>query len=156
MPTFSCPVSGCGFVTEDVSRGHRHAADSRWSRTSSNNDYTCKGPSHRAPIDSGVEPVVWNNFLRRWELFRAGSEIDDDAAPLQFFECVSERLGDMVLKADPAIVSRSLDVVITTVRRFAVVPVAISVMRAELLQLQQAPDEQFRAFSARVQGKAET
>ena len=161
MPTFSCPVSGCGFVTEDVSDAvaivmlQIHAGAVHHPTTTTR----VKAPRIERPhIDSGVEPVVWNNFLRRWELFRAGSEIDDDAAPLQFFERASERLGDMVLKADtgPAIVSRSLDVVITTVRRFAVVPVAISVMRAELLQLQQAPDEQFRAFSARVQGKAET
>jgi hypothetical protein len=62
----------------------------------------------------------------------------------------------MVLKANPAIVSRSFDEVFAAIRRLAVIPVAISVMRAELLQLCQAPDEQFRAFAARVQGKAET
>ena len=131
MATFSCPVSGCGFVTEDVSDAVAivmlpiHAGAVHHPTTTTR----LKAPRIERPhIDSGVEPVVWNNFLRRWELFRAGSEIDDDAAPLQFFECASERLGDMVLKADPAIVSRSLGVVVTTVRRFAVVPVAISVM----------------------------
>jgi len=96
MPIFSCPVSGCGFVTEDVSDAvaivmlQIHAGAVHHPTTTTR----VKAPRIERPhIHSGVESVVWNNFLRRWELFRAGSEIDDDAAPLQFFECASERLG---------------------------------------------------------------
>ena len=116
-----------------------------------------KGPRMERPrVDSNIEPVAWNNFIRRWEIFRTGSSISTNAAPLQLFECGSARLCDMVLKVDPEIATRDLATVRATMHRLAVVPVAISVMRAELLQLRQAPDEPFRSFTARVQGKAET
>ncbi|KAG1655444.1 hypothetical protein GQR58_024538 [Nymphon striatum] len=46
--------------------------------------------------------------------------------------------------------------ILTVMQSFAVIPVAKGVIRAELMQLQQAPDEQFRPFAARVMGKAET
>ena len=41
-------------------------------------------------------------------------------------------------------------------RPLAVIPVATGVLRTELLQLRQERDEPFRAFTARVRGKAET
>ena len=41
-------------------------------------------------------------------------------------------------------------------RSLAVIPVATCVLRTELLQLRQERDEAFRAFTARVRGKAET
>ena len=41
-------------------------------------------------------------------------------------------------------------------RSLAVIPVATCVLRTELLQLHQDRDETFRAFTARVRGKAET
>ena len=163
MPIFACPVTDCTFATEDINDAvavvmlQIHASAVHPPALARTPITRPKAPPMERPrIDCGVEPEAWNNFLRRWQLFRNGSDITDAAAPLQLFECASQRLGDMVLKADPAVVSRSLDEVLAAIRRLAVVPVAISVMRAELLQLRQAPDEQFRAFAARVQGKAET
>jgi len=41
-------------------------------------------------------------------------------------------------------------------RALAVIPVAASVLRTELLQLNQGRGEHFRSFAARVRGKAET
>ena len=41
-------------------------------------------------------------------------------------------------------------------RELAVIPVAIGVRRAELMDIRQSPDEPFRTFAAKVQGKAET
>lgn len=41
-------------------------------------------------------------------------------------------------------------------RSLAVIPVATSVLRTELLQLRQERNEPFRAFTVRVHGKAET
>ena len=38
----------------------------------------------------------------------------------------------------------------------AVIPVALGVVRSELLAMRQDPDEPFRTFAARVQEKAET
>ena len=104
----------------------------------------------------GIEEEVWNGFIRRWEAFKIGSGINDDTAPMQLFQCASDALGDLVLKAHPNIQTESIDIVKKTMRDLAVIPVAIGVRRAELMELRQSPDEQFRTFAARVQGKAET
>ena len=122
-------------------------------------------PRHTAPpqpkldrpkVDVGIEEEVWNSFIRRWEAFRVGSGITEDTAPMQLFQCASETLGDLLLKAHPNIQAESMEVVKKTMRELAVIPVAIGVRRAELIEMRQSPDEQFRTFAARVQGKAET
>ena len=41
-------------------------------------------------------------------------------------------------------------------RSLAVIPVALGVLRSELDAMIQDPDQTFRAFAAKVQGKAET
>ena len=41
-------------------------------------------------------------------------------------------------------------------RRLAVIPVATGVLRSDLMQIRQLRDEPFRAFAARVRGKADT
>ena len=110
----------------------------------------------RPRVDMGIEEEVWNGFIRRWEAFKIGSGINDDTAPMQLFQCASDALGDLVLKAHPNIQTESIDIVKKTMRDLAVIPVAIGVRRAELMELRQSPDEQFRTFAARVQGKAET
>ena len=104
----------------------------------------------------GVEEEVWNNFIRRWEAFKIGSNISEDTAPMQLFQCASETLGDLILKAHPGIQTSSIEVVKQTMRELAVIPVAIGVRRAELMDLRQSPDEPFRTFAARTKGKAET
>ena len=86
----------------------------------------------------------------------AGSGIDALSAPAQLFQCSNDALGDALLKVDPEIKTRSIDIVIATMKALAVLPVATGVRRSELLELKQRRDEAFRAFAARARGKAET
>ena len=60
------------------------------------------------------------------------------------------------LKLDPEITSKAVDTVLTQMKSLAVIPVAIGVLRAELLELMQKRDKPFRTFYSRVRGKAET
>lgn len=110
----------------------------------------------RPHIDVGIEEETWNNFIRRWKAFRTGSYLTETSASTHLFQCASETLGDLILKSDPHIQSKSENDILDAMRSFAVIPVAKGVIRSELMQLQQAPDEQFRTFAARVKGKAET
>ena len=61
-----------------------------------------------------------------------------------------------MLKDNPFIASVPLVDLIAAMRSLAVIPVATCVLRTKLLQLHKERDEAFRAFTARVQGKAET
>lgn len=65
-------------------------------------------------------------------------------------------LGDSLLKANPKIRDESLPTLFATMRALAVIPIATCVLRNELLQLRQERDQPFRAFAAKVRGKAET
>ncbi len=165
MPSLECPAADCGFATADVDIAaatvlmqiHANVAHPAILVAPPAPAALAHAPRMERPrIDHGVDMVAWNSFLRRWDLFRAGSHIDDNAAPRQLLECASEHLSYMVLNADPGIATKTVAQVTATLREHAVIPVAISVLRADLAQLRQAPDELFCAFAARVQGKAET
>ena len=158
MVVVSCPATGCAYVTEDLPSDivvqllSIHAIEHSRPPVSAS-----RGPKLNRPIiDVGVNEETWNAFLRRWETFRIGSDISDSAAPVQLFQCASEPLGDLLLKADPLIATRPLKIVTSTMRSMAVIPVARGVTRAELYGMHQSLDEPIRMFAARVRGKAET
>jgi len=154
----------CSFKTDDVSEGLAIAV--------LNNHGLAHQPPHpaapsaappatppagvRGPqVDAGISTEDWNVFLRRWEVFRAGSG-DAASAPAQLFQCAGGALGDRLLKSDSDAASRTLPELLQAMRALAVIPVTVSVLRTELLQLNQGRGEQFRSFAALVRGKAET
>ena len=158
MVVVSCSVSGCPYKTEDVAPEivvqllNLHALQHTSAQIPAS-----KGPKLVRPtIDIGVQEETWNNFLRRWETFKLGSGISDDAAPTQLFQCASESLRDLLLKADPRLTTKTTAEVLKAMKELAVIPVARGVSRAELLQMKQSGDEPVRTFAARVRGKAET
>ena len=46
----------------------------------------------------GIDEEAWLSFVRRWDTFRVGSGITEALAPIQLFQCVSVKLGDVMLK----------------------------------------------------------
>ena len=159
MVVVRCPFPGCAYEADNedaqiiVALLNIHAQ----THTQATPHPTAPQPKLDRPrIDAGVEEEVWNSFIRRWEAFRVGSNINDTTAPMQLFQCASDALGDLVLKAHPRIQTETIEVVMQTMRDLAVIPVAIGVRRAELMDLSQGPDEPFRTFAARAKGKAET
>ena len=164
MVVVKCSVEHCPFQTEDVTEalaiallsnhGLAHLAPPAAEPVRTPNK---RGPKLEWPkVDIGISIEEWNVFVRRWEVFRSSSGIDDASAPSQLFQCAGPDLGDSLLKANPNATSNSLHDLLAAMRSLAIIPVAICVLRTELLQLRQARDEPFRAFTARVRGKAET
>ena len=158
MVKVKCPAPNCTYETEDVPAEILSQLLSLHSLKHNAAPVTApRGPKlNRPTIDMGVEEETWNAFIRRWETFKLGSGISEDAAPVQLFQCASEALGDLLLKADPRLTTKSTADVIKAMKQLAVIPVARGVTRAELLQMKQACDEPVRTFAARVRGKAET
>ena len=158
MVIVHCPVPGCSFETADLSDTvvasllNCHASvHNRPQNTAS------RGPKlNRPTIDMGVNQETWMAFVRRWDTFRIGSQISDETAPTQLFQCASEALGDLLLKSDPRILMKTVTAVMAAMQSLAVIPVARGVIRAELVRLAQSNDEPIRTFAARVRGKAET
>ena len=164
MVVVRCSVPGCEFATGNISEelaiallanhGFAHQITPPPPPPPAPNT---RGPKLERPkVDIAVTVEEWNVFTRRWEVFRVGSGIGEASAASQLFQCAGPELGDSLLKADPNAASDTLQNLLAAMRSLAVIPVATGVLRSELLQLSQARDEPFRAFAARVRGKAET
>ena len=166
MVVLRCTYSTeCTFATEDVDVAaaillldiHARAHPQAIQQGPAPQPTQSRGPKLVRPtIKLNSSPEDWNAFTRRWAMYKAGSNISDNDAPGQLLECTSEDLGNIVLRAHPNFTSKPLDEVITLLRSLAVVPIALGVLRSELSAMVQDPDEPFRTFAARVQGKAET
>ncbi|XP_048585059.1 uncharacterized protein LOC125567965 [Nematostella vectensis] len=166
MVIVRCSVPNCEFATDDVSEAlaitllTNHGLAHQITPPPVARPTPAPAPRgpklERPKVDIGASTEGWNVFTRRWQVFRTGSGIDDDSAPSQLFQCAGTKLGDSLLKANPAAASSLLQDLLAAMRSLAVIPVATGVLRAELLQIRQERDEPFRAFSARVCGKAET
>ena len=167
MVVIKCSVPDCTFATADVSEPLAIALLTNHNLAHQNpapavvNDAptpaTTRGPKLERPkVDVGVTVEEWNVFRRRWEVFRSGSGIDESSAPSQLFQCAGTDLGDSLLKANPNAATETLPQLLAAMRFLAVIPVATCVLGTELLQLRQERDEPFRAFTAKVRGRAET
>ena len=95
-----CPTPGCDFVANNESDQIIAALLNIHLQTA----HMQAPPRPSAPpprldrpkIDVGVEEEAWNGFIRRWNAFKVGSGIGDDTAPMQFFQCATDHLGDLV------------------------------------------------------------
>ena len=115
------------------------------------------GPKLTRPsIDIGADEERCMTFIRRWETFKRGSNISEADTSAQLFECASAELSELMLRLDQKITLRTETEILEKMHSMAVIPVARGVTRAELLKMHQLDDENFRAFAARVKGKAET
>lgn len=110
----------------------------------------------RPTVQTGVSMEEWNMFTRRWTIFKEGSHINNDNASHHLFQCADGPLGDALLKTDPDIINKDIDVVLSAMKKLAVIPIATGILRSELLEMKQLRDEIFRKFASRVRGKAET
>ena len=95
-------------------------------------------------------------FVVRWNQFRVGSNLGPDSSSLHLFNCASESLGNLILRAEPNITDSCEKDVLSAMKAFAVIRVSKGAHRAELMKLTQERDEAIRTFVARVQGKAQT
>ena len=153
MVILQCPT--CDFATADVEavgaaailqiHGQEHQAQPANSGT--------RLARPRIKLNSSNEE--WNAFTRRWREYKRGSPISDAAASGQLLECAEDTLYDLILRAHPQFTSMPIDGAIAVMKSLAIIPVALGVLRSELLSMMQDPDETFRTFAARVQGKAE-
>ena len=110
----------------------------------------------RPRISAGSSEETWNTFITRWTMFKGSTGLAAPESVLQLFHCCDEDLGDALLKGHPDAVADNEANLLSKIKKLAVIPVAISVRRAELLSTKQDHGENARAFYAKVKGKATT
>ena len=164
MPFIRCPLTTCEYQTDDV-----EASVAAVLLTIHNNVHTAAPDSNnarvvrqRAPqierpkIGRGSSEESWNSFTTRWTLFKRGTELSNAETVQHLFQCCDDDLGDAVLKSSPDAVNGTENNLLAAIKQLAVVPVAISVRRAELLTTRQDHGETAQAIFAKLKGKAAT
>ena len=106
-------------------------------------------------VDFGISQETWLAFIRRWEAFKIYSNISNYNAIIQLFQCAHDKLGDLMLANDPRFMAKSEYYLAKLMESVAVIKIALSVKRAELVRLHQDHDEPFRTFATRVRSKVE-
>ena len=79
----------------------------------------------------------WMTCILQWDLYVTGTGINEGDKPRQFIHRCEQELFELVLKVDPPIGTKTLAVISETVKKLAVIPVAIGVQRSELFSLKQ-------------------
>ena len=150
-----CPMPECTYTTGDKTEAvavallNAHMYSHKQSKRSGSR---LKPPS----IDEGATMEVWNNFERKWNMYKEGERLTGSDVSYHLFQCAESALGDALLKSDPNISNKGETEILKQMKNLAVIPVATGIVRAELLEMKQLRDEAFRKFAARVRGKAET
>ena len=130
MVIVTCSVPDCKFQSDDISEAMaialptNHGLAHQTPATPPQNT-ALRGPKLERPkVEIGISTEEWNIFNRRWEVFRAGSGIDDSSAPSHVIQCAGNELGDNLLKANPNSTNETLFQLMAAMRSLAVIPVA--------------------------------
>ena len=164
MPIIQCPIQDCTYATDDVDPAiaaalltiHNNAHISA-PVTGAAAPTRQRAPKIERPkISRGSSEEVWNSFTTRWSLFKRGTYLSAGETVQHLFQCCDDDLGDSILKGNPNAVYGTEDELLAAIKQLAVVPVAISIRRADLLTCKQDHGENARAFAAKLKGKAAT
>ena len=158
MPAIACPITGCTYVTGDVDVAVAAAL-----LTIHNNAHSVPTTNKQKPpkidrpkVSKGSSEETWTAFQTRWKMFKDGTDISNPEIVQHLFQCCDEDLGDDILKSHPTAMDGSEQDFLYAIKRLAVIPIAVSVRRSELLSIRQDHGESIRSFYARVNGKAAT
>ena len=86
-------------------------------------------------VDSWISRETRLFFNRRWKAFKTDSNISGQNASIQLFQCVHNKLGDLMLANDPRLMVKSEEAKL--MESVAVMKVAGGIKRAELVSLHQ-------------------
>ena len=112
--------------------------------------------AERPKIGSGSSEESWNTFLSRWSNYKRTAAIPESLAAGELFECCETDLGDDIIKQNSALLEGNEQPLLEAIKRLAVIPIAVSVRRKDVLQMKMDHGEGVRSYYARVKGKADT
>ena len=130
-----------------------------------NNVYIAAVPTTQKKVPKINQPVIsggsseenWNVFHARWQLFKQGTALAPAEITQQLFGCCDEFLGNDILQGSNIDIATTNGVaLLALIKKLAVIPVAVSVCRADLLSMKQCDGENAHSFYARIKGKAAT
>ena len=159
----NCQVTGCTYVVEHeseavaiamlTSHSQNHKGNSSPAATSTKQ----KVPKiDRPEVKQDISDEDWQSFEAEWRRFKRCTEMRNEEVADQLFQCCEKSLKRLLLKENPDVIEAGEDTLIKAMKRMAVLHVATSVRRTNLLSARQDHGQTFREFFANVRAAAAT
>ena len=160
MASIECQFTGCPFKAENNSEAIALAMFN--SHLLTHSQPASRAPTHsqrlppipRPEMKQDVDEEDWDSFIAEWKNFKRCTAIPADQLADQLFLCCEKSLSRLLIREQPNIVSEGETEILTAMKRLAVIKVATSVRRTNLLTSKQSSGETFREFYANVKAAA--
>ena len=155
MPEIPCHLPGCTFKTPDVDNAVAAVMLSHHLTSMHPAPAQLKAQTIPQPkVTANIYEDQWDSFKRKWTVYKETVSIPAERVAVYLLACCDHDLKSSVERADPTISSKVESDVLSAIKRHAVVSVAVSVLRTELLVMKQDHEENIIAFASRALGKA--
>lgn len=154
-----CPIPGCDFTiaaeTEPVLAAaqlnlhaltHTHATSTNPAQPTKQKPPKISRPS----ITKDTTEEDWNTFVKKWNLFKNGTDIPPTQVTTHLWQCCDPDLEAELFKDVQNIATITEADLLNSIKRLAVISIAASVRRAEFLALHQDHGQPIRSFAAKV------
>ena len=163
MPEIPCQYPGCTFVANTASEAiaivmfNSHLLSHQNASQQQDGQVKQKLPPIARPtVKQDIDEEEWATFIEEWTRFKRCTVIPESNLADQLFQCCERSLGRLLIKENPTVISEGEDVLLEAMKQMAVIQIATSVRRNNLLQSKQDAGESFREFYANVKAVAST
>ena len=160
--TIQCQFTNCTYAATNPSEAvaiamfQNHTQTHQQAQTGSQ-----PSPTHqrlpkidRPELKQDATDEDWATFESEWKRFKRCTRMSPDEVADQLFQCCERSLQRLLLKENHVIIEQGEDALLEAMKKMAVIKVATSIRRANLLSLTQDHGEPFREFYANVRSSA--
>ncbi len=161
MAEIPCQYPGCEFKAENASEA---IALAMFQSHLMSHSQAATAPAHSQRLPAIPRPEVkqdiseedWTSFVAEWGNFKRCTGIADNQVTDQLYQCCEKSLARLLIREEPRIVSQGETELLAAIKRLAVIKIATSVRRTNLISMKQSHGESFREFYANVKAAAAT
>ena len=110
----------------------------------------------RPELKQDIKDEEWYSFEAEWRRFKCCMDIRMAEVADQLFQCCDRHLSRLLLKENPDIIEAGEEALMVAMKKMAVIQIATSVRRTNLLVTKQEHGQSFREFYANVRAAAAT
>jgi len=110
----------------------------------------------RPSIKQDASDEEWQTFEADWKRYKRLMQIPDQDLADQLIECCEKPLSRLLLKENPHIIEDDETDLLAAMKKMAVIGVATTIKRTNLMAIKQEHGQTFREFNAHVRAVALT
>jgi ribosomal protein L44E len=158
--SIQCQVPGCTYKAEHASEAVAIAMLTN--HNSVHQAGAAQAVRHRVPkvdrpiIKQDSSDEEWQTFEADWKRFKRLMQIPDGDLADQLIECCEKPLSRLLLKENPHVIEDGEAALLAAMKKMAVLGVATTIKRTNLMAMKQEHGQTFREFNAHVRAIAAT